>query len=99
MGNQNLAALVSDHQPQTADLVISAKHLALDQKAAEVDRKVSGIRAAANAAGISIRWLESLLARRTYAVPTRLKRRRGNATTSTVASRGAIARWRFLGVQ
>ena len=52
---------------------------------------MSSICAAANAAGISMRWLESLLPRRTYAVPMRLNQRRGNATTSTAASRGAIA--------
>jgi hypothetical protein len=91
MGNRTLAALVSDHQPQNAGLATSAKLAALDLEAAEVGRRVSSIYATANAAGISMRWLESLLARQTYAVPTRLKQRRGNATTSTVASRGAIA--------
>ena len=87
-----LRLVAATTQPQNAGLATSAKLAALDLEAAEVGRRVSSIYATANAAGISMRWLESLLARRTYAVPTRLKQRRGNATTSTVASRGAIAR-------
>jgi membrane-bound lytic murein transglycosylase B len=81
MGNPTLAAPVVNHQPQNAGLATSAKLAALDLEAAEVGRRVSSIYATANAAGISMRWLESLLARLTYAVPTRLKQRRGNATT------------------